>query len=139
MRLNRLHTKMRRERQKKNRKQLNIRKQLQNIRPNNNNNKTSRSRPVSSLEAQLRARQQQFGIDVYDVAVEILSVASNKTRGGGGLGSIDVPLLIYFALWYVGNYFVSNIFSFHFLEPIFWELCKKRKPILLRSFNTSLR
>lgn len=29
---------------------------------------------------------------------------------GGGLGSLDVPLLVYFALWYLGNYFynISN-------------------------------
>mmetsp|Transcript_6806 Transcript_6806/g.16208 ORF Transcript_6806/g.16208 Transcript_6806/m.16208 type:complete len:397 (+) Transcript_6806:25-1215(+) len=30
-----------------------------------------------------------------------------KTRGGGGFGSLDVPLLIYFVLWYVGNYFYN--------------------------------
>lgn len=34
-----------------------------------------------------------------------------STRGGGGaLGGFDVPLLIYFALWYLGNYYynISN-------------------------------
>lgn len=33
-----------------------------------------------------------------------------QTRGGGGLSNIDVPLVIYFALWYVGNYYynISN-------------------------------
>ena len=33
-----------------------------------------------------------------------------STRGGGALGSIDIPLLCYFALWYLGNYYynISN-------------------------------
>eukprot|EP00574_Skeletonema_japonicum_P004646 CAMPEP_0201723740 /NCGR_PEP_ID=MMETSP0593-20130828/7671_1 /ASSEMBLY_ACC=CAM_ASM_000672 /TAXON_ID=267983 /ORGANISM="Skeletonema japonicum, Strain CCMP2506" /LENGTH=399 /DNA_ID=CAMNT_0048214871 /DNA_START=49 /DNA_END=1248 /DNA_ORIENTATION=- len=33
-----------------------------------------------------------------------------KTRGGGGSGGLDIPLIIYFALWYVGNYYynISN-------------------------------
>ena len=33
-----------------------------------------------------------------------------STRGGGGLANIDIPLLSYFALWYIGNYYynISN-------------------------------
>jgi solute carrier family 35 protein E1 len=33
-----------------------------------------------------------------------------QTRGGGSLGGFDVPLMIYFLLWYVGNYYynISN-------------------------------
>ncbi|EED86405.1 hypothetical protein THAPSDRAFT_bd1154 [Thalassiosira pseudonana CCMP1335] len=33
-----------------------------------------------------------------------------SSRGGGALGNIDVPLLTYFALWYLGNYYynISN-------------------------------
>ncbi|KAL7533522.1 hypothetical protein ACHAXR_005287 [Thalassiosira sp. AJA248-18] len=33
-----------------------------------------------------------------------------QTRGGSALGNIDVPLLAYFALWYLGNYYynISN-------------------------------
>lgn len=33
-----------------------------------------------------------------------------QTRGGGFLGGFDVPLMIYFLLWYVGNYYynISN-------------------------------
>lgn len=28
-------------------------------------------------------------------------------KGGGALGGIDIPLMIYFVLWYVGNYFYN--------------------------------
>jgi len=33
-----------------------------------------------------------------------------QTRGGGALGGLDIPLMIYFLLWYVGNYYynISN-------------------------------
>ena len=44
------------------------------------------------------------------VAVSVKGESPSGVLGtrGGALGSIDIPLLIYFALWYVGNYFVSR-------------------------------
>lgn len=33
------------------------------------------------------------------------------TKGGGFLGGVDVPLLLYFFFWYVGNYYVSDKIS----------------------------
>jgi len=30
-----------------------------------------------------------------------------STRGGGALGGIDVPLMLYFLFWYVGNYYYN--------------------------------
>jgi solute carrier family 35 protein E1 len=30
-----------------------------------------------------------------------------KTRGGGALGGIDIPLMLYFLFWYVGNYYYN--------------------------------
>merc|ERR1719254_290859 len=29
------------------------------------------------------------------------------TRGGGALGGIDIPLMLYFFFWYVGNYYYN--------------------------------
>jgi len=30
-----------------------------------------------------------------------------KARGGGGLGGVDIPLMMYFLFWYVGNYYYN--------------------------------
>jgi solute carrier family 35 protein E1 len=30
-----------------------------------------------------------------------------KTRGGGALGGVDIPLMLYFLFWYVGNYYYN--------------------------------
>ena len=51
-----------------------------------------------------------------EMAVRAATAASGggedamRTRGGGGLSGIDVPLMTYFALWYLGNYYynISN-------------------------------
>mmetsp|Transcript_856 Transcript_856/g.1752 ORF Transcript_856/g.1752 Transcript_856/m.1752 type:complete len:400 (+) Transcript_856:140-1339(+) len=40
-------------------------------------------------------------------AVEDSSATALRSRGGGALGGLDIPLLTYFALWYLGNYYYN--------------------------------
>ena len=54
------------------------------------------------------------GLAQRDVSLRATSLAAATgedvaaaPRGGGALGSIDIPLLIYFALWYLGNYYYN--------------------------------
>ena len=53
------------------------------------------------------------GSDALDAGSDALSAASDalKARGGDSGSSgfpVDVGLLAYFALWYLGNYYVSG-------------------------------
>lgn len=45
-----------------------------------------------------------------NIALEASSSDAVSTRGGGFLGGVDIPLMLYFLFWYVGNYYynVSN-------------------------------
>jgi len=76
----------------------------------------------SSVSAHTRAAHPAFvhrdagrpNINVKGRAPSALAAASasadgalSAPRGGGALGNVDVPLLIYFALWYLGNYYYN--------------------------------
>ena len=47
-------------------------------------------------------------------SLKLAEATKTGVKGGssGGLG-IDIPLLLYFALWYLGNYYVSKEITFY--------------------------
>eukprot|EP00559_Dactyliosolen_fragilissimus_P001025 CAMPEP_0184859508 /NCGR_PEP_ID=MMETSP0580-20130426/4483_1 /TAXON_ID=1118495 /ORGANISM="Dactyliosolen fragilissimus" /LENGTH=391 /DNA_ID=CAMNT_0027356151 /DNA_START=69 /DNA_END=1244 /DNA_ORIENTATION=- len=59
------------------------------------------------------AMVQPIGIDMntkennFALKSEASSSGASETRGGGGGFGIDIPLLTYFFLWYVGNYYYN--------------------------------
>mmetsp|Transcript_23895 Transcript_23895/g.34143 ORF Transcript_23895/g.34143 Transcript_23895/m.34143 type:complete len:391 (+) Transcript_23895:42-1214(+) len=40
-------------------------------------------------------------------ATAAVSSDAIKTRGGGAMGGIDIPLMLYFLFWYIGNYYYN--------------------------------
>jgi len=62
--------------------------------------------PVASLK-----QGRTFRADAASHTALASAVAADgdvmRTRGGGGLGGIDVPLMLYFLFWYVGNYYYN--------------------------------
>lgn len=42
-------------------------------------------------------------------ATSASSSSALSTRGGGTLDNIDVPLMLYFLFWYVGNYYYNIV------------------------------
>ena len=44
------------------------------------------------------------------------SSSEGLSTRGGGIGGIDVPLLIYFGLWYLGNYY------YNIVSPTSWAM-----------------
>ena len=66
-----------------------------------------RSLTSSSLQPSLNESSQALN------NVAEASSSSNeglKVRGGADAGGVDIGLLLYFALWYLGNYYVSRIY-----------------------------
>lgn len=52
-------------------------------------------------------RGADVGLRSTAVAAEDGGSAALPALRGGGLASVDVPLLIYFGLWYLGNYYYN--------------------------------
>lgn len=51
-----------------------------------------------------------FQTDESSTALAATAAAKSdaiKTRGGGALGGLDIPLMLYFLFWYVGNYYYN--------------------------------
>ena len=71
------------------------------VRPTLSNHHGDASAELVKREMALRATSSSA------VATQSSGSDVMSTRGGGGLGNIDVPLLIYFALWYLGNYYYN--------------------------------
>eukprot|EP00986_Skeletonema_menzelii_P007152 scaffold2779_cov149-Skeletonema_menzelii.AAC.4 len=71
---------------------------------------TAFDKPQSAFVNQHHQRHQHRPSTALSATAAASSSDAIQTRGGGALGGIDVPLLIYFALWYVGNYYynISN-------------------------------
>ena len=69
------------------------------VRPSLSNHHGDASAELAKREMSLRATSMAASSD-----------GAMSTRGGGGLAGIDIPLLSYFALWYIGNYYynISN-------------------------------
>ena len=44
-------------------------------------------------------------------AVATGSSSEGLSTRGGGIGGIDIPLLVYFGLWYLGNYYYNIVSS----------------------------
>jgi len=70
------------------------------VRPSLSNHHGDASAELAKREMSLRATSMAASS----------SDGAMSTRGGGGLANIDIPLLSYFALWYIGNYYynISN-------------------------------
>jgi len=49
-------------------------------------------------------------------AVATGSSSEGLSTRGGGIGGMDVPLLIYFGLWYLGNYY------YNIVSPTSWAM-----------------
>lgn len=69
------------------------------VRPSLSNHHGDASAELAKREMSLRATTMAASSD-----------GAMSTRRGGGLAGIDIPLLSYFALWYIGNYYynISN-------------------------------
>jgi len=66
----------------------------------------TRTAQPAFVHQQQNAKRQQSALSANAVAASGTGEAIS-TRGGGGLGNLDVPLLVYFALWYLGNYYYN--------------------------------
>jgi len=77
-----------------------VRQQPAFVRPSLSNHHGDASIELSKREMALRSTALASSSDS----------GAMSTRGGGALSGIDIPLLCYFALWYLGNYYynISN-------------------------------
>jgi len=61
---------------------------------------------LDATNEQLAQRQMTSALHA-STAMAASNDSAMSTRGGSSLGNLDVPLLIYFALWYLGNYYYN--------------------------------
>lgn len=88
------------------------------LQTNTNNALNTNIRSSTPFIGRNKAMVQPIGIDGQrlnngannNIALEASSSDAVSTRGGGFLGGVDIPLMLYFLFWYVGNYYynVSN-------------------------------
>mmetsp|Transcript_7712 Transcript_7712/g.16717 ORF Transcript_7712/g.16717 Transcript_7712/m.16717 type:complete len:394 (+) Transcript_7712:36-1217(+) len=66
--------------------------------------------PVAFVRPNQQQRDSGVALHATSAVATTQGDAAMSTRGGGGLGGLDIPLLTYFALWYLGNYYynISN-------------------------------
>lgn len=59
--------------------------------------------------------------DAADSSEAALSVRGGASDAAAAKGGIDVGLLAYFGLWYLGNYYVSKFRSTCCCEQLVWD------------------
>mmetsp|Transcript_6368 Transcript_6368/g.12955 ORF Transcript_6368/g.12955 Transcript_6368/m.12955 type:complete len:119 (+) Transcript_6368:119-475(+) len=78
-----------------------------------NNNAVKSFRGQNAMPAKAAVMRDGLALNAESAAVAGGAVAPSSSTSkalssrGGGMGGIDIPLMLYFLFWYVGNYYYN--------------------------------